>query len=314
MVLALFKRLLGRRPKMPRDQITRIPRAVRKATEPQVAAIQAALDEIAALPGLADIALNKRAPKGFYAAAARFVAAYDAYVEAVAKHMNLGAAARPGTPEGFRCCYEQPVGVSGVEALLIYRTIRPWRDFADVAKRLAELGEAQFKEIQQRHTGKDPEKIAMTDAAVEDGRVAFARRGELCPLLDPQTHRCRVWDVRPNVCRMHFVVSDPTGSDAREPGFDKVAARNIRLPVRQQVALMQIEKRMMLGVAPFLNAGQLQMLQFCEGQTIPEVGETPPRFAADGQPAPKANRNNPAAKKFQKERAREQRRAAHKKK
>jgi hypothetical protein len=71
---------------------------------------------------------------------------------------------------------------------------------------------------------------------------------------------------------------------------------------------------MMLGVAPFLNAGLLQMLQFCEGQTIPEVGETPPRFAPDGQPAPKANRNNPAAKKFQKERAREQRRAAHKKK
>ena len=61
-------------------------------------------------------------------------------------------------------------------------------------------------------------------------------------------------------------------------------------------------------------AGQLQLLQFCEGQTIPEVGETPPRLAADGQPAPKANRNNPAAKKFQKERAREQRRAAHKKK
>lgn len=308
MVLALFKRLLGRRPAMPRDQITRVPRSIRKATEPQVAAIQAALDEIAALPGLADIALTKRAPKGFYAAAARFVAAYDAYVEAVSKHMNLGTAARPGTPEGFRCCYEQPVGVSGVEALLIYRTIRPWRDFADVAKRLAELGEAQFKEIQQRHTGKDPEKIAMTDAAVEEGRVAFARRGDLCPLLDPQTHRCRAWEVRPNACRMHFAVTDPTWSDPRDASFGKVVARNIRLPVRQQVELMQIEKRMMLGAAPFLNAGLLQMLHFCEGQTIPEVGEATPRFAADGQPAPKANRNNPAAKKFQKERAKERKR------
>lgn len=313
MVLALIKRLLGRRPKMPRDQITRISRAVRKATEPQVAAIQAALDEIAALPGLADIAISKRAPKGFYAAATRFVAAYDAYVEAVSKHMNLGTAARPGTPEGWHCCHEQPVGVSGVESLLIYRAIRPWRDFAEVAKRLAELGEAQFKEIQQRHTGKDPEKIAMTDAAVEDGRVAFAQRGDLCPLLDPQTHRCRVWEERPNACRMHFVVTDPSWSDPRHPSFNKVVARNIRLPVRQQVALMQIEKRMMLGAAPFLNAGLLQMLHFCEGQTIPEVGESPPRFAADGQPAPKANRNNPSAKKFQKERAKDRKRAPGKK-
>jgi Fe-S-cluster containining protein len=313
MVLALFKRLLGRRPKLPRDQITRIPRAVRKATEPQVAAVQAALDEIAALPGLADIALTKRAPKGFYAAAARFVAAYDAYVEAVAKHMNLGSAARPGTPEGARCCYEQPVPVSGVESLLIYRAIRPWRDFAEVAKRLAELGEAQFKEIQQRHTGKDPEKIALTDAAVEDGRLAFAQRGEPCPLLDPQTQRCRAWEVRPSVCRMHFAVTDPAWSDPRDPSFNKVQARNIRLPARQQLALMQIEKRMMLGVAPFLNAGLLQLLHFCEGQTIAEVGEAPTRFAPDGQPAPKANRNKPSAKKFQKERAKERRRAHGKK-
>lgn len=305
MVLDILKALFRRRRGLPRDHMTRLPRSARKATEPQVAAIQAALDEIAALPGLADIAISKRPPKGFYAAAARFVAAYDAYVEAVAKLMNLGSAARPGTPEGHRGCFEQPIGVSGVEGLLIYREIRPWRDFPQVAQALARLGEAQFKEIQERHTGKDPEQIAMNSPAVYEGRLAFAQRGEACPLLDPQTRRCRVWALRPQSCRMHFTLGDPEHGDPRHPSFPKLTAHNIRLPVRQQIALMQIEKRMMLGAAPFLNANLLQLVQFAEGQSIPEVGETQTRFGPDGQPPVKANRNNPGAKKFQKDRAKD---------
>lgn len=307
MVLDLLKAWFRRGRTLPRDRVTRLPRAVRKATEPQVAAIQAALDEIAALPGLADIALTKRAPKGFYAAAARFTAAYDAYVEAVAKHMNLGSALRPGTPEGKSACFEQPSGVTGVEGLLIYREARPWRDFPQVAQNLARLGEAQFKEIQERHTGKDPEKIAMTSEAVTGGRLAFAQRGEACPLLDPQTGHCRVWALRPQHCRMHFIVGDPQRADPRHPDFAKSTVHNIRLPVRQQVALMQLERRMMLGAAPFLTANLLQLAQFAEGQMIPEVGEAAPRFGADGLPAPKANRNRPGAKKFQKDRARDKR-------
>jgi Fe-S-cluster containining protein len=309
MLLEILKGLFGGRLKLPRDRVTRLPRVVRKATEPQVAAIQAALDEIAALPGLADIALNKKAPKGFYAAAEKFHAAYDAYVEEVARLMGLQGAARPGTPEGCNACFEQPAGVTGVEGLVIYRKARPWRDFPDVAKELARLGEAQFEAIKSRHTGKDPDQIAMTSPAVQEGRLAQAQRGEPCPLLDKETRRCRVWEVRPNVCRMHFIKSDPAWSDPRHENFlKKVESVNVRLPVRQQLALMQIEKRMMLQAVPFLNANLLQLAHFAEGQMIPEVGEAPVRLGADGQPPPKANRNVAHAKKFQKEKEKEKRR------
>lgn len=307
MILEILKGLFGGRLKLPRDRVTRLPRAVRKATEPQVAAIQAALDEIAALPGLADIALTKKAPRGFYAAAEKFVAAYDAYVEEVARLMGLGGAARPGTPQGCTACFEQPAGVTGVEGLVIFRKVRLWRDFPDVARELARLGEAQFEEIKSRHTGKDPDQIGMTSPAVQEGRLALAQRGEPCPLLDRQTQRCRVWEVRPNVCRMHFV-AEPPADNYFKGDLKKVRAHNIRLPVRQQLALMQIEKRMMLQAVPFLDANVLQLLQFAEGQTIPEAGETPPKLGADGAPAAKANRNNPQAKKFQKEKEKEKRR------
>jgi Fe-S-cluster containining protein len=310
MLLDILKGLFGGRLKLPRDRVTRLPRVVRKATEPQVTAIQAALDEIAALPGLADIALNKKAPKGFYAAAEKFHAAYDAYVEEVSRLMGLQSAARPGTPEGCNACFEQPVGVTGVEGLVIYRKARPWRDFPDVAKELARLGEAQFEAIKSRHTGKDPDQIAMTSPAVQEGRLALAQRGEPCPLLDKETRRCRVWEVRPNVCRMHFIKSGPASPDDNyfKGDLKRIDAANIRLPVRQQLALMQIEKRMMLQAVPFLNANLLQLAHFAEGQTIPEAGEAPVRLGADGQPPPKANRNVAHAKKFQKEKEKEKRR------
>lgn len=302
MVLEALKSLFGKRIRLPRDQMSRIPRAARKAAEPQVAALQAAIDVIAALPGLADVANTKRLPKGFFAAVQALVAAYDAYIAVVVEHTPaLKSAPRAGTPEGHRACYEQPVGVTGVEGLAIYRAVRPWKDFPQLAKELARLGEQQFKDVQALHTGKDPEKISMTGTAVQQGRLNFAQRGELCPFLDPQTHRCRAWEIRPFACRMHFILSDPNWSDPRDPHYPKqVKAFNVRMPIRQQLALMQIEKRMLLTPVPFLNANVLQWLHLAEGSALQEAGEAPVRFAPDGQVASKANRNRPGAKKFEK--------------
>ena len=304
MVLEALKSMFGRRIRLPRDLVTRVPRGVRKAVEPQVAAIQAAIDTIAALPDLADVATTKRLPKGFFKAVQALSSAHDAYIAAVTQRVPaLQRAARAGTPEGQHACREQPVGVTGVEGMAIYRATRPWTDFPAVAQELARLGEQQFKDIQALHTGKDPEKIGMNSTAVQQGRVDFARRGEPCPFLDPQAHRCRIWDERPFVCRMHHLLGDPREADPRSPGYPKqVKAYNVRIPLRQQVALMQIEKRMLMNAAPFLNANVLQWLQLAEGQLLAEVGEAPLRLAADGQTAAKANRNKPGAKKFSKER------------
>lgn len=306
MVLEVLKSMFGRRIRLPRDVVTKVPRAARKAAEPQVAAIQAAIDAIAALPGLADVATTKKLPKGFFAGVQALTAAYDGYIAAVVAAVpGLAGAARPGTPEGWHACHEQPVGVTGVEGLAIYRASRPWPDFAAVAQELARQGEQQFKDIQALHTGKDPDKISMTGTAVQQGRIDFARRGELCPLLDRETHRCRAWDQRPFACRMNHVLGDATAADPRDPRWPKqTRVFNVRMPLRQMMALMQIEKRMLLTPAPFLAANILQWLQLAEGHQLAEVGEAPLRFMADGQPPAKANRNRPGAKKFAKEKER----------
>jgi hypothetical protein len=302
-VLDFLAALFGPRIKLPRDRATRIPRAARKAAAPHAEAMQKAIDSIAALPGIADFAKAKRLPKGFFELIEAHHAAHDRYIETVKSAMQIEDAAPAGTPEGKGACHAAPFGVSGPEALLIYRTIRTWRDFPQVAQKLGELGEQQFKDIQSLHTGKDPEKIRMTSKAAGLGRKQFAERGQPCPFLDPAKGRCRIWEVRPGCCRQHLVRGDKALADPRHERHADVQVVNLRLPIRAQVSLTQLDRRMALGLSPFLYASELQLLQLAEGQVIQEVGEAPQRMQQDGRVVEKANRNVAHAKKFQKKKA-----------
>jgi hypothetical protein len=74
--------------------------------------------------------------------------------------------------------------------------------------------------------------------------------------------------------------------------------RNIRIPIRKQAALQQLDKRMSLGLAPFMYAGVLQLLELAQGELIPETGEAVQRMGQDGRVQQRANRNVKHAKKF----------------
>jgi ribosomal protein L30 len=87
---------------------------------------------------------------------------------------------------------------------------------------------------------------------------------------------------------------------AKKAPATKAPAKNVRLPVVQQVAIGQLDKRMALQISPFLQAGMLQVLSLNEGQLIQEVGEPPQRMEMDGRVQQRANKNVKHAKKFQK--------------
>ncbi len=299
MVWGFIGALFGRGRPLPRDRNSKISRAAKKAAQPHVDAMARAISTLEGLEGIADVAIEKRIPKGFSAAYSDLQKHYDSYIATVREAMNLGDAVVPGTPEGKPACYEVPMAVTGAEAIVIYRTIRTWPDFPEVAKKLAEQGERQFNEIQSRYTGKDPSKIRMGSKPVQEGRIAYAKEAEPCAFADAKG-RCRIWDQRPQSCRMHHIQTDPEWSRPGHPNFDQVKLVNIRIPLRQQVALAQLEKRMVLGASPFLPATLMQIIQLVEGNMLYEVGEAPVRFAADGKVMAKANRNRKNAKKFNK--------------
>jgi hypothetical protein len=302
-VLNFVAALFGPRVKLPRDRVTRISRRIRKRAQEHTDTMQRIIDELSGLPGIADVTKTKRLPKGFYARVEDMLSAYDRYIEAVRGELGLEGAAPAGTPEGKGACYAAPFGITGPEALAIYREVRTWKDFPQIAQRLGELAELQFKDISSRHQGGDPEKIRMTSKAAGEGRKAFAERGNACPFLDTSKGRCRIWEVRPMTCRMHHVTGDTALADPRHENHQAVQVVNIRVPVRPQVALSQIDKRMALGLSPFVYASVLQLLQLGEGQMLQEVGEAPQRMQQDGRVAQKANRNVSHAKKFAKKKA-----------
>ncbi len=303
MALEFLGGLFGRRNQLPTDQVTRIPRRAKKAAAVATAGMKDALTKLSALPGIADISQTKRLPRGFSDLVDQFLENVDAYHAAVREQLpDVGEdAKRPGEPGGEGACHTAPMGVSTLEALAIYRRVRPWRDFQQVASRLGELGEQQFKDIQSGHSGKNPEKIRLGSKAVREGRVTYAKRMQPCPYLDPKKGKCRIWDSRPVACRMHHALGDLETHRPSHEGYPQDAqSKNIRLPVKIQVELQQLDKRMMLQVSPFLFAGTLQLLQLAEGQMLQEVGEAPQRMQQDGQVAGKANRNVKHAAKFKK--------------
>src|SRR5688500_12315758 len=128
MALGLLGALFGPRIKLPSDHVTRPPRAARKAAVEHIAGMQAVLDRIAAMPGIADIATNKRVPRGFYGAVEVLRRHYDAYSDVVKKFLPLpDDSRRPGEPGGTAACHPAPMPVHGIEALAIYREVRTWK-------------------------------------------------------------------------------------------------------------------------------------------------------------------------------------------
>jgi Fe-S-cluster containining protein len=289
--------LLGGGLRLPGDQTTRIPRRIRKKAKVHVDAMQAVLDELGGLQGLADVPESKQLPRGFHGLVDKLTQHYDAYVDMVREDLGLTDTPRPGEPGGCNACYSVPFGVSGAEALHIYRKVRTRKDFPKLANRIGTLGEQQFADIQANAQGKDAAQIRGGSKAVQQGRIDFAKRGEPCPFLDVDAQRCKIWEARPFTCRMHHATSDPAWSDARHENFSKVKAKNIRLPVKAQVALAQIDKRMGLQIAPFLYASLLQILQLADGEVLTEVGEPALKMGQDGSMQQRANRDRGKSKR-----------------
>jgi len=262
--------------------------------------MQQAVDDLSAMPGIADIERELRVPKGFYERVDTFLAAYDEYEAIAAEHLGVADTPRPGTPEGADGCYAAPMGVSALEALKIYRRVRTWPDFPTVAEALQNAGQQQIEDIQKLHKGRDPEKIPATSRAIGQGRRTFEARKIPCPFLDEAKKKCRIWDSRPINCRMHRMIGDPALHDPAHEDHVKAKAKNIRLPIRQQAAVSALEKRMALQLNPMLYAAVLQLGAVAEAELIQEVGEAPRKMGQDGRVAQKANRNVKHAKKYQK--------------
>ena len=77
--MSILSGIFGRRVRLPRDHVTRVPRAAKRKAADALARMTQAIDDLGAMPGIADIASEKRVPRGFYDKVDEFVDAYAEY-------------------------------------------------------------------------------------------------------------------------------------------------------------------------------------------------------------------------------------------
>ncbi len=167
----------------------------------------ARLELILALDGLERFATERSLPAAFFSEYTAALDAYDRYIAHIIAAEPLAVTCKAGCDA---CCrHELARGVTPVEILAIYRLVRPWEDIGSVYAAAGESAVA-FQRLLKEALEADPRALAPSD----DPRVfaAHLRYNQLqrpCAFLDQDNGVCRIYPVRPLVCRWFYNLSPP---------------------------------------------------------------------------------------------------------
>jgi len=153
---------------------------------------------------------SHRFPTEIFELLQAFRETYDRFVETVIAREGLNVYCKKGCST---CCIEMPTGVEPLEIMEIYDRVREWPDFPSI---LSSAGDAvrSFNEIVRR--------LGQTGAGVLR-RYAALRRP--CVFLDREGGFCRIYDIRPLICRAVFSLSPPSLCDPSHPDYDGPARK-----------------------------------------------------------------------------------------
>ena len=140
---------------------------------------------------------------------------YDRFLQEVIAREDLGVTCGKSCPA---CCHVVPCGLEPLEIIGIYDQICQWPDFEAIIQG-AGTAMSSFQKVLQESgpTGKTPVK----SSSEVFGRALsnFYLLRIPCIFLDQQRGTCRIYDIRPFICRSVFSLSDPAYCDPDHPGF-----------------------------------------------------------------------------------------------
>lgn len=163
-----------------------------------MAAMAAALRAILALDGLEQVRTTKALPAAFFTLLAEALAAYDRYINHV-----LASDGRPITCQAgcAACCHHELArGITAVEILAIYRLVRSWPDIGAIYEAAGENALA-FQRLLAAEIAYTGAALTVDDPRVYAAHIAYNRLERPCAFLDQATGTCRIYPVRPLVCR-----------------------------------------------------------------------------------------------------------------
>lgn len=185
-----------------------------------MAEMASALRAILGLEGLERFPSDKALPAGFFERYTDALCAYDRYIAHVLDAESLAVSCRAGC--AACCAHELARGIGTLEILAIYRLVRPWPDIGAIYERAGENSVA-FRRLLAAELARDPRPLGPDDPRVLSAHLAYNRLKRPCPFLDQAQGACRIYPVRPLVCRWFFNLSPAEWCDPDSPHY---AGRN----------------------------------------------------------------------------------------
>jgi Fe-S-cluster containining protein len=168
---------------------------------------------------------------------------YDRFLQEVIERENLRITCGQSCPA---CCHVVPCGLEPLEIIEIYDQIRQWPDFESFI-RAAGATMSSFQKVLQAsaQTGKTP--IKSNSEAFRRASSDFYLLRIPCIFLNQKRGTCRIYEIRPFICRAVFSLSDAAYCDPKHPGF-ALRALEVIEPV-DEINFVLLETHAIIGTS-----------------------------------------------------------------
>jgi Fe-S-cluster containining protein len=175
---------------------------------------------------------------------------YDRFIAYILEAEGLHATCDKGCSS---CCgHELARGVTTLEAIHIYRHVRPWRDVGAVYEGCGENSVA-FQRLLAEAIRADPGPLGPDDPRIVEAHLKYNRLRRPCPFLDPHAGACRIYPVRPFVCRHFFSLSPAEWCDPGHGSYLDRDTRCIEPYTRIKECIEAIDRRFGIRILNFLS-------------------------------------------------------------
>jgi Fe-S-cluster containining protein len=227
------------------------------------------LETMLALEGLEGFAEDRRLPARLFTEYGAALQAYDRYIAHIIAAEPLAVSCRAGCAA---CCrHELARGITPLEALVIYRAVRPWDDIGTLYEAAGESS-VVFQRLLKRQLDADPRPLEPDDPRVLAAHLEYNQLQRPCAFLDLGQGVCRIYAVRPLVCRWFYNLSPAEWCVPSHPSYLDRHAVGIN-PYREVNRLMAaIGERLGLATLNFLPGAFVHVAgDLMRGQPIPVV-------------------------------------------
>jgi len=229
------------------------------------------LETILAMDGLERFATDQTLPAAFFTEYAAALDAYDRYIAHIIAAEPLAVTCKAGCDA---CCrHELARGVTPVEILAIYRLVRGWDDIGAIYEAAGENAVA-FQRLLKQQLEVDPRPLGGDDPRVFAAHLDYNQLQRPCAFLDAEQGVCRIYPVRPLVCRWFYSLSPAEWCVPTHPSHRDRVAVGIN-PYREVNRLMMaISERLGLKTLNFLPGAFAHIAgDVMEGRPIRVVGD-----------------------------------------